>query len=479
MAFPKSRSFIMKLVKKSIQLALCAVLLFSTVPSQAMGNGLRNIADSIYKSVANCSLFNAIKDHHPKIALACTAGAALFYLCRPLDQLLLHAARGNNTKTVKLLVKLGADVNVKDNCGFTALMQAAMYSETESVQALTKVRANLNHQDNDGQTALMWAAAKGRKDVVQILINARANINLQDNNGQTALMRATMPGETESVQALIKANADVNIKDNAGQTALMWAAMYGETESVQALIKARANLNHQDNDGKTALMWAAELGRKDVVQILIDAGRTAALMETTPKIAQILSKKSRRRENNEEKIKQAKKNANSLPNKIHHLNLELNNLSTQIQNQINALGTALDIIEHADRKRALDKGPRLQEKLANILASNQDRNNIQEKQNKLQKELQKFVTRQRQLDIPEELLRLAQNELKQLTENLQKIPSFNNEEQQKIADLQRKLHNLADQERQYQERFTRTEVQLTGAQLDLDAAKEGLCEFLN
>ncbi len=105
---------------------------------------------------------------------------------------------------------------------------------------------------------------------------------------------------------------------------------------------------------------------------------------------------------------------------------------------------------------------------------------------KLQKELQQLVNGQKQLDITEIPLNLAQKQLQKLTENLQKIPSLNNEEQEKIADIQRELQNLADQERQDQERFTRAEVQLAGAQVDLtdaqdhlDTAKEDINEFLN
>ncbi len=79
-----------------------------------------------------------------------------------------------------------------------------------------------------------------------------------------------------------------------------------------------------------------------------------------------------------EKIKQAKENANSLPSKIHPLNIELQKLDATMQNQLRALETALDIRKHADAKRALNEGPRLEEQLANLLASNQVRHDIEE-----------------------------------------------------------------------------------------------------
>ncbi len=98
----------MRRINKSMQIILCATLLFSAVPSQAMGR--QSIAGSIYKSVTNCSamLFNAIKDH-PKIAFTCAAGAGvalsygLYRLAKVkfLNPKLISAATKGDAKTVR------------------------------------------------------------------------------------------------------------------------------------------------------------------------------------------------------------------------------------------------------------------------------------------------------------------------------------------------------------------------------------------
>jgi ankyrin repeat protein len=58
-------------------------------------------------------------------------------------------------------------------------MMASKEGYTATVQALIGAGADLNLQDNDGWTALMLAAAKDHTATVQALIGAGAALNLQ------------------------------------------------------------------------------------------------------------------------------------------------------------------------------------------------------------------------------------------------------------------------------------------------------------
>ncbi|MBQ6002370.1 MAG: ankyrin repeat domain-containing protein, partial [Synergistaceae bacterium] len=51
--------------------------------------------------------------------------------------------------------------------------------------------ANVNAKDNKGYTALMWAAEKGHTEIAEMLINHGADVNAENNSGFTALMLAT------------------------------------------------------------------------------------------------------------------------------------------------------------------------------------------------------------------------------------------------------------------------------------------------
>lgn len=109
-------------------------------------------------------------------------------------------------------------IDAKNSIGYTQLMQAAMNGNYNKAATLVKAGANLNLQNPDGETALMLAAAYYTDSgIAQLLINSGANVNLVANDGKTALHRAA--GRSfEIVEALLKAGATPHFPDNAGNT---------------------------------------------------------------------------------------------------------------------------------------------------------------------------------------------------------------------------------------------------------------------
>ena len=75
---------------------------------------------------------------------------------------------------VKNSIKEGADVNVRNRWGETALLWASYVGHTEVVELLIEKGADINVLDNNGYTALMWASKKGHTEVVKLLKEAGA-----------------------------------------------------------------------------------------------------------------------------------------------------------------------------------------------------------------------------------------------------------------------------------------------------------------
>ena len=140
----------------------------------------------------------------------------IFDLFRNKNEGLVNAVKDNNINAAKKAIAAGADVNAKDEGGWTALMFASQNGHAEIVCTLIKAGADVNAKRKDGATALMRAALEGHTETVSTLIEAGADFNAKRKDGETALMRAALKGHTEIVSALIKAGAKGHVKRKDG-----------------------------------------------------------------------------------------------------------------------------------------------------------------------------------------------------------------------------------------------------------------------
>ena len=106
----------------------------------------------------------------------------------------IEAVWNGNLADVKTAMSDGADVNIKDNMGTTALIKASGNGHLDVVKLLLNNDADVNIQDNEGVTALMLASGKGYIGIVKLLLDMGADANIQNNNGDTALMLASQSG---------------------------------------------------------------------------------------------------------------------------------------------------------------------------------------------------------------------------------------------------------------------------------------------
>jgi ankyrin repeat protein len=250
---------------------------------------------------------------------------------------LLYAARKGCTECARLLLKAGADKNLTDPDGVSAMLLATVNFNFDVAALLVTEGANVNKWDTWGRSALYAAVdmntlpTGGRADrpsldattgiqLIRMLLEAGANPNLQlklfppyrslrddrgaDNMlsvGTTPLVRASKAADIPTMRLLIQHGANVELPTATGITPLMAAAGNSSAsldtrgrykteaqavEAVELLIASGANVNAKDRSGQTALHGAAGWGWNTLVKALVNhrvdlmakdsQGRTAA-----------------------------------------------------------------------------------------------------------------------------------------------------------------------------------------------------------
>lgn len=164
------------------------------------------------------------------------------------------------------------DINIRDECGRTALHLVADADKIEIMeQLLLRDEVAINARNKFGSTALHLAVRSGLQSNVKALLNQRGILaNIRDERGRTALHFAARMGRAESVELLLGKNSDVNIQNEHGSTALHLAVCGGYGGIIEMLLGSKnvvASL--QDECGKTPLHHAADLGLFDVVKMLV------------------------------------------------------------------------------------------------------------------------------------------------------------------------------------------------------------------
>ena len=124
------------------------------------------------------------------------------------------------------MIAKGADVNEKDNAGYTALIQASLLGYHNIASVLIANGANLDAQENAGCTALMTSATLGHIKMLEMLIVAKANLDLQDTCGFSALMKAVHNKAFECAKMLIRAGADRSLRNQIQMTAADIASLH-------------------------------------------------------------------------------------------------------------------------------------------------------------------------------------------------------------------------------------------------------------
>jgi cytohesin len=179
--------------------------------------------------------------------------------------LLLGAAMQGDMQRLRLLLSLGADADIVDGEGRTALQIAAAAANGKMgiTRVLLAAGADPAKGDRQGRSAWHHAALHDRVEIIREMSAAGKR---RPPAGLVPLLTSYLLSlnprgepysrQLETVVALLKANASINEIDDLKRTALAWASIRSWQKVAELLLKYNANPNLPDIDGRTALHHA-------------------------------------------------------------------------------------------------------------------------------------------------------------------------------------------------------------------------------
>ncbi|KHM99147.1 E3 ubiquitin-protein ligase XBAT33 [Glycine soja] len=178
-----------------------------------------------------------------KMLLECNPCLAKYSTFGGLNSPLHFAASKGHNEIVALLLENGADVNSRNYCGQTALMQACRYGHWEVVQTLLLFKCNVMKADYlSGRTALHFAAINGHARCIRLVVADFVP------SAPFEALHAHMVAEGDASNVKNKYEQSalskfINKTADAGITALHMAALNGYFDCVQLLLDLSANVS--------------------------------------------------------------------------------------------------------------------------------------------------------------------------------------------------------------------------------------------
>jgi len=133
---------------------------------------------------------------------------------------LIVACEKNNKDIVKILIKNGANINMKNQDGLTALFYACEKEKIEIAKLLFDNGADINKTSRYGDTPLLTACKKKNEVIAQYLIDKGDDIHKRNKSKNTCIILAIRYGCNNIVKELIERGVDLSITDRLGNTPL-------------------------------------------------------------------------------------------------------------------------------------------------------------------------------------------------------------------------------------------------------------------
>lgn len=193
---------------------------------------------------------------------------------------LVAAAKQGDCEILELLVKAKADVNIFGGYDLsTPLINASQYMPNSSLQLLLDAGADINLADNDGDTALIVAAWRGETETVNFLLDNGADILHASGRNENALQGAVNNERWECVQILVER---LSVIMKAVKAAVDEGSVE-VTRVIRSAVTSKQELDYDEGSGETASK-SSEIDTPGIETPQVETARAVVISSPTPSV---------------------------------------------------------------------------------------------------------------------------------------------------------------------------------------------------
>jgi ankyrin repeat protein len=187
-----------------------------------------------------------------------------------LSKKLFTAVLDGDIDQVTALIKLGADINGKNNQGGTPVYTAVSAKNREMVKFLIKSGADLEIANWYGETPLFLAVENGYEDIARVLIENGADVNAATADGRTPLHETVQHYLSDLAEILLRHGADPNARSKSDKATPLdqtlslcfWGSYDPQKDFLavpRVLLKYGADPDAKNGDGESVLARAERM----------------------------------------------------------------------------------------------------------------------------------------------------------------------------------------------------------------------------
>ena len=200
-----------------------------------------------------------------------------------------YAVAGKQTKVIDILLGFGADLDAVDTDGQNLLHKCVLTKDLDKVKFCVELGANLNLQNKSGESALIIAAQNDLKDIVLYLLTIDCDINSVTTGGFTAKECAFFCNNLEICDIIERKREETENIDSEGGLSLAKECTNGNLEGVKNILNTHGNsvveFRCSEFHNIPPLQMACQLYDESLASLLVSHGasvHTTSTMGYTP-----------------------------------------------------------------------------------------------------------------------------------------------------------------------------------------------------